>query len=319
MRALTPLHTVSYAHAGRALVGTSTALGPACAYYFPNARDIVTTTNATAARIGTNEQLVNGTGATQMFPSAADMLQIANRITKIDGNDSRQATSWFTPSVKFWAGNYRATTKMVNQSNGQAVVEIFTCTVRKDINTGASSMYSLLQKGLAEKLSVNDLSQYNPVLHDDYIRDDQLSPFDSGKFCGYVKLSSRKMVINSGDIKIVTHGYKGMKQVNPATFSTLTSASSTWDASSIDIFARKGAVFQFFRVCGQPTNDVTTKTNIGKTSPAIVFTHDYHFQYRFMVEAGSTNTRLGQAGYAAITSASVMEEQSNDAQTGTNA
>lgn len=311
IRSLTPLHSLSYAHAGRVVVGNSTAFGPACTYYFPNSRGISTNVTASAARIGTNETIVNGSGASQVFPSADDMNIIASKITSIDGNSSRQAISFFTPSVQFWVGNYRVTTKLVNQSNAQAIVEVFTCVIRKDINTGASNLRNLLSNGLAEKLAANDQANYNPVLHDDYVRDDQLSPFDSGKFCGYVKMSSRKMVINSGDIKIVTHGSKGMRKINPSTFSTLTSTTSTWGDVQGDIYCRKGAVFQFFRITGQPTNDATNKSLLGKTSPAIVFTHDYHFQYRFMVEAGSTNSRLGHTGFGAVASASVMEEQSN--------
>jgi len=325
MRALTPLHTLSYSHAGRVVVGGSTVNGPACSYYFPNARGVLSSSDSTAsARVGPNELIVNGTGNTQIFPSLNDMTTIGARIAAIDSNGTLgggtgAATQFFTPSVKFWAGNYRATTKLVNQSNGQACVQVFTCTFRRDVGISQSNLRLMLIRALGEKLAPGDIADYTAILTSDPIRDDSLSPYDASKFCSYFRLSSRKMIINSGDIKVITHGSSGMKLVNPSTYTTLVNSTDVWTTNAGDIFGRKGAVFQFFRVTGQPTNDQNTKSLLGNTSPAIVFTHDYQFQYRFIVESGAVTTRLGNAGFGLVTTASVMEEQANVAAPGVNA
>lgn len=321
VKALTPRCTASYACAGKVFVGASAASGPSCVYYFPNIRNGVSDTTAvTPSTVGLGARIINGSGQTQVFPSYADMAQIGTRISSVDGNSQVLSASFFTPSVKFWAGNYKAVTKMVNQSNGQAVVTVYTCIARRDVPTALNSLYSLLYSGYYEKMtSADNGNSYTSQTGDDVMRDDQLEPYDSSKFCSYFIVSQRRMIMNAGDIKVVTHGKRGMQVINPAVYSTLNSGTATWSSSTADVLCRKGAVFQFFKVSGQPTNDTTNKAAIGLSSPAIVFTHDYTFTYRFMVEAGAVNTRLGNTGFGAVTNASIMGEQSDTVQTGVNA
>lgn len=325
LRAITPLNTYSYAVAGKVIVGSSTSVGPACAYYFPCIRAALTTVTYSTATVGTGTTIVNGNSTTQMFPDAIDMTDIGTKIGDIDSNTSIQgsALNFFSPSVKFWAGNYICRTKMVNQNNGQACVTVYTCTLRKNLPTSYNRLYNLMSEAMIEKLSTND-NAYSYVIatNDDFMRDDMLSPYDASKFLGYVKInSSRKFIMNAGDIKVITLTSKAMRLQKPANYTSIgnVSQTATWFGGSQDVHAMKGAVFQFFRVTGQPTNDSTTKTNLGYTSPAIDFVHDYRFQYRFTVNTGSTNSRLGAFGFANVTVPDVMTEQGNVSTAGGNA
>lgn len=321
LRSLTPRHSVSYASAGKVQVGSSTAVGPSCVYYFPNQRNTLSDYTNTTGTVGTNARIINGSSITQVFPNFLDMSTIGSRISTIDGNSTYTSSTFFSPSVKFWAGDYKVSTKMVNQSNGQAIVHIYTCVARRDIPNSQNSFYNIMANGLREKLSSNDstLTYAYAGGEDDYMRDDTLSPYDSSKFCSYFKVISRKIVMNAGDIKLCYLNKRGMSIINPAVYSSLASNTATWNTGTTDVICRKGAVFQFFKVTGQPTNDTTSRQFLGLTSPNIIFTHDYSFSYRFNVEAGAVNTRFPATGYANVGTGSIMGEQSDVAAPSTNA
>lgn len=327
LRALTPLNTASYSVAGKAVVGgPSNNYGPQCVYYIPNNRVSVTTFggSGTGTYVFSGSKVINGTGNTQFFPSSLDATEIGYRISNVDGNTSVQSTNFFSPSEKFYMGNYSCKTRMVNQSNGQAVVTVFSCVVRKDIPSSQSSMYFLISNGILEKLTNSDSAQSYPVgsgatYTDDFMRDDTLSLFDSVKFTTYCKVVGKKtFVMNAGDIKLNYLSSKGMKIMRPTMFNSITSG-QTWRTSATDIVAVKGSVFQVFRVTGQPTNDSVNKDYLGLTSPAIDFIHEYKFQYRYVTETGATTTRLGVSGFSNVSAPDVMTEQGNVVAVGVNA
>lgn len=321
LRSLTPRRSVSYATAGKVQVGASTAVGPSCVYYFPNQRNTLSDYTNTTGTVGTNARIINGSSITQVFPNFLDMSTIGSRISTIDANSTYTSSTFFSPSVKFWAGDYKVSTKMVNQSNGQAIVYVYTCVARRDIPNSQNSFYNIMANGLREKLSSNDsaLTYGYAGSEDDYMRDDTLGPYDSGKFCSYFKVSSRKIVMNAGDIKLCYLNKRGMSIINPAVYSSLASNTATWNTGTTDVICRKGAVFQFFKVTGQPTNDTASRQFLGLTSPDIIFTHDYSFSYRFNAEAGAVNTRFAATGYANVGTGSIMTEQGNVAAAATDA
>jgi len=316
IRSLTPLNSVSYAIAGKVQPGVSNGNGPVCAYYIPNHRASATTwSSVPTPLLGNNQVIINGSGNTQIFPSYLDVQAIGTRIGTVDGNSTVvSGTSFFSPSVQFYIGNYKCVTKMVNQSNSQACVTVYTCKLRKNLPNTQVSIYQLIRYGMMDKLvSADNSTSYavSATSSDDWMRDDQLNPFDSSHFCSYVHVQSvKKMVIDSGDMRILTHGRRGMVKVKPSMFSSILTVGNTWNNSSVDNAALKGGVFQFFKVTGQPTNDTGDKNALGYTSPVIDFVHDYSFQYRYVVETGSTTNRFGSFGFGVV-APSVMTEQGN--------
>lgn len=320
LKAFTPLNSASYTVAGKAQVGGSSAQGPACVYYIPNARGS-TTAYSTAdyggtPTIGLGQVIINGSGTTQVFPHFSDVTELGYRISTADASTAIAAgTSFFSPSVKFYIGNYRCTTKMVNQSNSQAFVQIYTCRLRRDLPNNYQNISTLLSRGYIEKLVAQDQTgTYNVSgigQSDNWMRDDQLNPFDSGKFLSFVKIvGTRKFIMNAGDMKTTYLVSKSMRLVKPTMYAT-SSIGNTWREITVDTASIKGGVFQIFKITGQPTNDSATKSLLSMTTPVIDFTHDYHYNYRFTAETGATTTRFGAVGYSAITGASVMTEQGN--------
>lgn len=316
IRSLTPLNSVSYAIAGKVQPGVSNGNGPVCAYYIPNNRASATAwSSVPTPLLGDGQVIINGSGTTQIFPSLLDVQALGVRVSSVDNSSTvATGTSFFSPSVQFYIGNYKCVTKMVNQSNSQACVQVYTCQLRKNLPSSQPSIYNLIRYGMLDKLIAADNSVSYAITttsSDDYMRDDQLSPFDSSTFCSYVKITSvKKMVIDAGDMRILTHSKRGMIKVKPSMFCTVTQVGNTWLNAPADNMSIKGGVFQFFKVTGQPTNDVTNKSALGYTSPVIDFVHDYSFNYRYVVETGATTNRFGAFGFGVV-APSVMTEQGN--------
>lgn len=325
IRALTPLNKCKYSTAGQAVVGQGSAAHLGCVYYFPNRRGV--TSSATAAGlgdIGVGTLITNGSSTTQVWPHVKDLQDVAYRVADVDESGSIINPGFFTPSVEFYVSNYKAETKFVNQSNAQAIVWVFTAELRRDLGTNQDNLYILMSQGLFEHTNDLDAAGYNvgsDPNNNNYMRDSSITPFDSGKFCSYIKIiKSQRLVLNAGDIRSTFHYKRAQTKVKPAMYLDLQNQTQTWNLATAKYAAKKGAVFQFFKICGQPANGPTAGgVQVNQTMPKIDFTHIYSFTYRHIMDTGAVTTRFPATGLGGGSALQIMGEQTDTAIPFTNA
>lgn len=294
------MNAVKYSAVGQVTVGANIAVALVGAYYFPNRRGFTSVDLTTgASEIGIGTLIRNGSSATQVWPHVDDLCEIGYRITHIDDNTAPINPVFFTPSVQFWVSNYKCVTRMVNQSNSQVNVHVYTCELRRDLLDSNNSLYTIMSRGLFEKANELDPAGYTSgafINSTNYMRDSAITPFDSSKFLGFVKIKTvRKITMNAGDIRTVIHGRRKAERVKPGSYMDLITGTQNWRSGVKQYAAKRGAVFQFFKITGQPSNDVTGAL-LNITSPRVDFNHIYSFNYRYIVETGAVTTRFSATG-----------------------
>lgn len=223
-----------------AVPNSSTTLGASCAYFFAG--------YSNAARL------------VEIY-AVDHILKIANQINTAVASTSQLDQKYFITNVQFKQ-------ILTNQSTAQANITAYYCKWRNDIVNLESFIdpRSLLGDGFYIKgISAGGRGSTNNGLNMN-----DLSPFQSGKFCEEVKIYNvKKVTIKPG----FSHQFKlsafKTKLIRPGRLVTATTTGQNFLTADQNYSHMEYSKFILFKITGQPTNDAVTLANVGTTTPKI--------------------------------------------------
>jgi len=312
-RVLAPVNSYSFQVAGRATVVTGAATGISgvspCKWFTPNRAVEVSLAYPNWLDVSAQARALN------------EMTQAQNQTAVLYGLESL--------NLKFITRNYVQSTKMVNQSNAQAVVYYHVLEARRDIphwtGTGLPPSYNILnllglgfyQTALASSgvTGVNvDLPVATTNVYDTNtaLVDSAFNIYQSGPFLHYFKVKKvQRVIMNAGDIKVFSISHSSPITNCPALYNNLVASTGTWAyGSNNPQFAfLKGAQFQLFKLHGTPFNSAALPTLVNTTQPAVDFITTCHSKYQAVVRAGGIQYRASNYNLGAFTDGQFMGEQ----------
>lgn len=197
---------------------------------------------------------------------------------------------------KFVVKDCYQTSTLINTSNASCIITAYKCMWMRDVNTFAAP-----SQALGDGFVQRGLTAGGPGTQNYGITDASLSPFDSHKFCSYVKiLSTNKSEIECGGTKMYTVKRSKPKTVNTAHYYTQVNLNSGIIDFSSPLFVRlKGEQFYLFKVEGMPSNDSSTKTNNYWTSPKIDMITKTHYNFACLSPQQPYMVKQPALGYVA--------------------
>lgn len=311
-RLLAPVSSYSFQVAGRATVLTGAAQGfsgiSPCHWFTPER----------AAEV------------TLAYPNWLDVSAQAKALNELTLAQNQTAVIQSLESLdfKFITRNYGQTTKMVNQSNAQAVLYYHILEARRDIphwtGTGVPPSYAILnllgqgffqtalQSSVNTGINTVPTATTNAYDSNTALTDSAFSIYNSGPFLHYFKVKKVKRVImNAGDIKVFSLSRSAPITHRPALYNTLQASTGSWSygANNPQFAFLKGAQIQLFKLHGTPFNSAANKDLVNTTQPAVDFVTTCHCKYQAVVKAGGVNYRAANYNLGAFADGQFMGEQ----------
>lgn len=242
--------------------------------------------------VGTTPNGVSGTTDARPMLDMHDVIRMGDTI-RTDNTGTFTAGGTVLPQdllgeTKFYVESCYQNYQLTNQCNSVITLYMYTCQIRRDIINGQScyNITNLLTQGWSQRdFIVNPKTTGNPP--GDAPAD--LTPFDSHKFCSFVKILKTEKVLMDPGTQVNRTIRASDKIINFDHYFTYTSlaGSQTTESRSQDYSHRAGAMFILFRMIGQPSvrqqtvNSVTTGTQLGAyTVPKIAMITKTHYTFQ---------------------------------------
>lgn len=187
------------------------------------------------------------------------------------GNLTANATT-----LRYYINEVTQTTNMTNQCLGNASVTMYYCLARNNIPniTNINTPIKILQKGF-------DAQTGGSPTGSAYASRYGVTPFESSLFCKYFKIYKvKKIMLAPGESYNVKVSSKRNKRIDVSSFMNDDSALSIGGVCVN--YLRNLTKFILLKVEGQATNDSTTKTDVGTSSPKLDIVTRYHYDYSFI-------------------------------------
>lgn len=164
----------------------------------------------------------------------------------------------------------------VNQSNSIAVMTLYYCIARTDVQfaNNETNIRSIIGDGFIQRGLGSTQSGGNF-----YINDDELTPYDSHRFCSYFKIYKTERVLADPGRNVMRTIKMGTTMVDTARLSfTNVTGTGALPSQNPQYAHVKGEKFILLKVTGQPSDD--GGANLSYTSPKIDMITVNHYNYR---------------------------------------
>lgn len=174
-----------------------------------------------------------------------------------------------------------------NQSNGNANLTCYYCVARRDVPASETSIINTFSAGLADAAGA-------PPAATDY----EVTPFMSPRFCAYFRVYKvKKVEIPGGGTFTTKVSWQRSFTINSAVDVTA------------DLIAHRGRTkFILAKLTGQPTNDLTTKTNYGLSAPRVDIICSTKISYTWLQDAVRTVTLASSTGFGTVGAVELVTE-----------
>lgn len=172
-----------------------------------------------------------------------------------------------------WVIQYQLT----SQSQGFVNVSMYSCVFRKDVPLLAADSFSnvvnLLSDGFLEQGITDGLAR------------DELTPFNSIKFCEYVKiLKVKKFLLPPGQQRSFVIKHLGSRRIKPTNFTEGNAgAMATWLTIPLMFCSLKGGRFILFKFTGASALNAADES-LTFTTPKVTLYTRQKIQYKYLVD-----------------------------------
>lgn len=242
--------------------------------------------------VGTTPNGVSGTTDARPLLDMHDIIKMGDVIRQ-DQTGTVTAGGTVIPQdnigeTKFYVEDCYQNYQLSNACNSVITLYMYTCQIRRDIINGQScyNITNLLTQGWSQRdFIIGSKTTGSPP--GDAPAD--LTPFDSHKFCSFVKILKTEKVLMDPGTQVNRTIRANQKIINYDHYFTYSSlaGSQTTESRSQDYSHRAGAMFILFRMVGQPavraqtTNGVTSGTQLGTyTVPKIAMITKTHYTFQ---------------------------------------
>lgn len=195
--------------------------------------------------------------------------------------------------------------QLVNQSNSQATVHMFYCETRRDIpnvNNYRDPRYILgdgfIQRGFGSGNSNITAGNY----------DNELTPFDSHKFCGFFKIYKQERVIMDAGQNIIRVLRMRNKYIDTSYYDTPNVNGTSISGQNPMFIRRKGERWILFKISGQPADG--GDANVTYTSPKIDMITSNHYNFMSINRQQPIITKATPGGFTGGTSTvTIMQDE----------
>lgn len=266
--------------------GTADFTGKRCTYYFPGVNQ------SKAYTLSCMTHIINMARTIQLDEQA--MLGTTGSITPQPINET-----------KYLVKDSHQIYDIVNCSNASAVLTFYKCMFQKEVlnGEGQTDLKLMLGDGFYQRNGLGTRGLSNASLYDP-----DLSPFESHKFCSYVKiLDVSTQILNPGQMT-TRRIHTGSYYVNMSHYTTTTSATQTFTEATLDYAHHKGEMCYLIKVEGQPANDAGA-ANLTYTAPAIDVDSRCTYTYQSVNRQAPAIYQMPAVGYSTPATVQIMEDE----------
>lgn len=197
--------------------------------------------------------------------------------------------------------------QLINQSNGHANIVAYYCRVRENILSSGQNYFNII--------NLLDAGFKENAVSDGLVRD-EITPFQSLKFCGFIKISKvKKFVMSPGEeLSLSLKTFKVRTIVMQKFFNA--NGTTTWKATAPDYQWIKGNKFILFKLTGQPA-DNAVGGGFTFTAPKIDMSTTTRMVYKWVQDDVENILEANAVGITAGVAPTIMTEETDTVATDT--
>ena len=222
-------------------------------------------------------------GAGSLFPGTRTIPTFQQILSKVD-------TTAGVYGYQFLYGGCRISHSATNQSNSQCIVTAYYCRARRDLSSSSAPIEDLNQGFFVSGI---------PLIQQDSV---QITPFQSPNFCSSYRILRVKTIkLDAGQSHTWNVVDKKKHMVKMQQFVEPVNLTANITNVPITFAQAKGNKFILFRIHGVPTNDVTTKSQIGVTTPTLDILSKFSWNFKWVDDMTRTVFPTNAIGITTLT------------------